>query len=393
MPETLATLTNLRNQLLDTVAPSAIRSFDNQISSIPGIIKLTLGEPDFNVPEHVKSAAIKSIEENDSHYAPASGKPELRQAISDYLKDSRGVTYNPADEVLVTVGATESLASITYGLLNPGDKVLVPTPAFSLYFALIKMAGAEPVMIDTSSDGFQLTAERLEVEIEAAGDQVKAVLLNYPNNPTGRTFTKTELEDLAAVLKKHELLVIADEIYSDLTYDQDHYSLATLLPEQTLLVSGLSKSHAMTGYRMGYVAGPAGIMRSVAQIHSYLVVCVNDATQAAAVEALNNGREDPLVFKKAYKKRRDYIIEKMTKMGFQIATPQGAFYVFAKIPDQFGKDDFKFALDVAEQAQVGLIPGSVFGAGSDGYVRLSYAASDDNIKVAMERLATYMEKF
>lgn len=393
MPETLATLTNLRNQLLDTVAPSAIRSFDNQISSIPGIIKLTLGGPDFNVPEHVKSAAIKSIEENDSHYAPASGKPELRQAISDYLKDSRGVTYNPADEVLVTVGATESLASITYGLLNPGDKVLVPTPAFSLYFALIKMAGAEPVMIDTSSDGFQLTAELLEVEIEAAGDQVKAVLLNYPNNPTGRTFTKTELEDLAAVLKKHELLVIADEIYSDLTYDQDHYSLATLLPEQTLLVSGLSKSHAMTGYRMGYVAGPAGIMRSVAQIHSYLVVCVNDATQAAAVEALNNGREDPLVFKKAYKKRRDYIIEKMTKMGFQIATPQGAFYVFAKIPDQFGKDDFKFALDVAEQAQVGLIPGSVFGAGSDGYVRLSYAASDDNIKVAMERLATYMEKF
>lgn len=393
MPETLATLTNLRNQLLDTVAPSAIRSFDNQISSIPGIIKLTLGEPDFNVPEHVKAAAIKSIEENDSHYAPASGKPELRQAISDYLKDSRGVTYNPADEVLVTVGATESLASITYGLLNPGDKVLVPTPAFSLYFALIKMAGAEPVMIDTSSDGFQLTAERLEAEIEAAGDQVKAVLLNYPNNPTGRTFTKTELEDLAAVLKKHELLVIVDEIYSDLTYDQDHYSLATLLPEQTLLVSGLSKSHAMTGYRMGYVAGPAGIMRSVAQIHSYLVVCVNDATQAAAVEALNNGREDPLVFKKAYKKRRDYIIEKMTKMGFQIATPQGAFYVFAKIPDQFGKDDFKFALDVAEQAQVGLIPGSVFGAGSDGYVRLSYAASDDNIKVAMERLATYMEKF
>lgn len=393
MPETLATLTNLRNQLLDTVAPSAIRSFDNQISSIPGIIKLTLGEPDFNVPEHVKAAAIKSIEENDSHYAPASGKPELRQAISDYLKDSRGVTYNPADEVLVTVGATESLASITYGLLNPGDKVLVPTPAFSLYFALIKMAGAEPVMIDTSNDGFQLTAQRLEAEIEAAGGQVKAVLLNYPNNPTGRTFTKTELEDLAAVLKNHKLLVIADEIYSDLTYDQDHYSLATLLPEQTLLVSGLSKSHAMTGYRMGYVAGPAGIMRSVAQIHSYLVVCVNDATQAAAVEALNNGREDPLVFKKAYKKRRDYIIEKMTKMGFQIATPQGAFYVFAKIPDQFGKDDFKFALDVAEQAQVGLIPGSVFGAGSDGYVRLSYAASDENIKVAMERLATYMEKF
>lgn len=393
MPETLTSLTPLRNQLLDTVAPSAIRSFDNQISSVPGIIKLTLGEPDFNVPEHVKAAAIRSIEDNDSHYAPASGKPELRQPISDYLKDSRGVTYNPDNEVLVTVGATESLASITYGLLNPGDKVLVPTPAFSLYFALIKMAGAEPVMIDTSNDGFQLTADRLEAEIKAAGDQVKAVLLNYPNNPTGRTFSKTEIEDLAAVLKKHELLVIADEIYSDLTYDQEHYSLATLLPEQTLLVSGLSKSHAMTGYRMGYVAGPAGIMRSVAQIHSYLVVCVNDSTQAAAVEALTNGREDPLVFKQAYKKRRDYIIEQMTKMGFEIATPQGAFYVFAKIPDQFGKDDFKFALDVAEQAQVGLIPGSVFGAGSDGYVRLSYAASDDNIKVAMERLSAYMEKF
>ncbi|KRL92962.1 aminotransferase class I/II-fold pyridoxal phosphate-dependent enzyme [Limosilactobacillus equigenerosi] len=392
MPATAASLAQLHNHLLDTMTPPAIRSFDNQISSVPGIIKLTLGEPDFNVPEHVKQAAIKSIEANDSHYAQDVGKLELRQAIHDYLLDTRAVSYDVQSEIVVTDGATESLAAISYGLLNPGDKVLIPTPAFSLYFAQVKLAGAEPVMLDTSQDDFQLTPDHLKRALAEHGAAVKAIILNYPNNPTGRTFTKAEIDALVPILKESGLLVISDEIYSDLTYDQAHISFATQLPEQTLIVSGMSKSHAMTGYRLGYVAGPADIMKSVSQLHSYLVVSVNNATQAAGAEALNNGRDDAVKFKEAYQKRRDFIVAAMQKLGFTLATPQGAFYVFAKIPAQFGTDDFKFALDLAQKTAVGVIPGSVFGAGAEGYVRLSYAASDENIKESMRRLAEYMEK-
>ncbi|MGN1335651.1 MAG: aminotransferase class I/II-fold pyridoxal phosphate-dependent enzyme, partial [Limosilactobacillus mucosae] len=214
--------------------------------------------------------------------------------------------------------------------------------------------------------------------------------LNYPCNPTGRTYTKAELEALAKVLKKHGILAITDEIYSELTYDQEHYSLATLIPDQVLLISGLSKSHAMTGYRLGYLAGPAGLLVQVAKAHSFMVTCVDNIAQDAAIEALTNGRDDSKLFREAYRRRRDLMVAGLTKLGFKMAVPQGAFYIFAKIPDQFGTDDFAFAKDVAKRAKVGLIPGSVFGAGSEGYVRLSYAASDENIKQVLQNLQQYI---
>lgn len=391
MPEIDPNIANMENKLIAKIAPSAIRAFDEKISAVPGIIKLTLGEPDFAVPEHVKEAGKRGIDQDDSHYGPSKGKIELRRAISSYIKDTRHVEYDPENEVIVTDGATEAISATLIGLLNPGDQVLVPTPVFSLYFTNIEMTGAQVIMVDTSEDGFILTPERLEKEIEK-NDRVKAIMLNYPCNPTGRTYTKEQIKSLAKVLKKHHILVIADEIYSELTYDHDHYSLVQEIPEQTILISGLSKSHAMTGYRLGYICAPYALSGAITKVHSFLVTCVDNVAQNMAIEALNNGRQDPAEFKKVYKKRRDLMVKRMRKMGFKMATPDGAFYIFAKIPEKFGKDDFAFGLDVAKKAKVGLIPGSVFGKGAEGYVRLSYAASTEKIEQVLDNLEHYLKE-
>ncbi len=392
MPELANDLLGTINHKLDAQSPSGIRAFDQEVSKVPGIIKLTLGEPDMNTPEHVKQAAIKSIQENDSHYAPQAGKPELLEAISKFLKDTRGVEYNPDNEIVVTVGATEALVAALFSLLNTGDKVIIPTPVFSLYFPLVAMTGATAVQVDTSADGFVLTPERLEEVIEREGEGVKAVLLNYPSNPTGREYPKDVLEGLAKVITKHHLYAVADEIYSDLVYGVEHYSLATMIPERTLFISGLSKSHAMTGYRLGYIAGPAQIMSSIRKMHAYLVTTVTDNVQAAATEALTNGREDPVAFRKIYEHRRDLVVDGLRKLGFEMSTPQGAFYIFAKIPDRFGKDDVAFAKRLAKEAKVGVTPGSAFGAGGEGYVRLSYASSDEDLQECLRRIGGFVKK-
>lgn len=390
MPELAKGMENYVNNDVKEIRPSAIRDFDMKISSIPGLVKLTLGEPDFNVPEHVKEAAVQGIRDNDSHYGPAAGKLELRKAVAKYLADTRNVDYNPEDEILITNGGTEALTAITFSLLNPGDKVLVPTPVFSLYFPIITLTGAECIQVDTSDDGFVLTPEKLQSEIDKHGD-VKMIILNYPCNPTGRAYPEDLLRRLGKILHDNNILIVADEMYSELTYDQEHFSLATIYPEQTLLVSGLSKSHAMTGWRLGYIAGPAPLIGEIYKMHGFMVTCVNDIAQDAAVEALNNGREDPVAFRKEYQKRRDFVVDRMEKMGFDIATPDGAFYVFAKIPAQFGKDDFNFALDLAKKAKVGVIPGSAFGAGGEGYIRISYAASDEKLQKAMDQIKQYLD--
>lgn len=390
MPELAKSMSNYVNSDVKQIRPSAIRDFDMKISSVPDLVKLTLGEPDFNVPEHVKQAAIDGIKANDSHYGPSAGKLELRKAVASYLKDTRDVSYDPENEILITNGGTEGLTAITFSLLNPGDKVLVPTPVFSLYFPIITLTGAECIQVDTSDDGFVLTPERLESEIQKHGDDIKMIILNYPCNPTGRAYSEDLLRKLGKILKEHNILIVADEMYSELTYDQEHFSLATILPEQTLLVSGLSKSHAMTGWRLGYIAGPAALIQQIYKIHGFLVTCVNDIAQDAAIEALNNGRKDPIAFRKEYQKRRDYVMKRMKKMGFDIATPEGAFYVFARIPEQFGDDDYNFALELAQKGKVGVIPGSAFGAGGQGYIRISYAASDEKLQKAMDRMESYL---
>lgn len=390
MPELATDLYGTVSHKLDAQKPSGIREFNKKVSSIPGIIKLTLGEPDMATPEHVKQAAIKSIEANDSHYAPQTGKPELLNAISKYIEETRNVHYDPATEIIATVGATEALDATFFALLNTGDKVIVPTPIFSLYFPLIAMTGATAVQVDTSADGFVLTPERLEQVIAQEGTGVKAVLLNYPSNPTGREYPKEVLAGLAEVAKKHNLYVIADEIYSELVYGVEHYSIATMIPERTIFISGLSKSHAMTGYRLGYVAAPAKIMTNISKMHAFLVTSVTNNVQDAGTEALVNGADDPVKFREIYQQRRDVLVAGLKKLGFEMLTPEGAFYLFAKIPAKFGQDDVTFANDLAFDAKVGVTPGSAFGAGGEGYVRLSYASSMENLKEALQRIEKFL---
>ncbi|MCC4341782.1 aminotransferase class I/II-fold pyridoxal phosphate-dependent enzyme [Limosilactobacillus reuteri] len=391
MPELSADLYGTVSHKLDTLQPSGIREFNKEVSKIPGIIKLTLGEPDMATPEHVKQAAIRSIEEDDSHYAPQMGKPELLEAISDYIQNTRDVHYDPQTEIIATVGATEALDATLFAILNTGDKVVVPTPIFSLYFPLIEMTGATVVQVDTSADNFVLTPEKLEEVLEEEGKGVKAVILNYPSNPTGREYPQEVLAGLAEVIKKHHLYAIADEIYSELVYGVEHYSIATMIPERTIFISGLSKSHAMTGYRLGYVAAPAKIMANISKMHAFLVTTVTNNVQVAAAEALTNGLDDPLEFRKIYQHRRDLLVAGLKKLGFEMLTPEGAFYLFAKIPAQFGTDDVAFAKQLAKEAKVGVTPGSAFGKGGDGYVRLSYASSDENLTEAIKRIGEFLD--
>lgn len=391
MPELSADLYGTVSHKLDALQPSGIREFNKEVSKIPGIIKLTLGEPDMATPEHVKQAAIRSIEEDDSHYAPQMGKPELLEAISDYIQNTRDVHYDPQTEIIATVGATEALDATLFAILNTGDKVVVPTPIFSLYFPLIEMTGATVVQVDTSADNFVLTPEKLEEVLEEEGKGVKAVILNYPSNPTGREYPQEVLAGLAEVIKKHHLYAIADEIYSELVYGVEHYSIATMIPERTIFISGLSKSHAMTGYRLGYVAAPAKIMANISKMHAFLVTTVTNNVQVAAAEALTNGLDDPLEFRKIYQHRRDLLVTGLKELGFEMLTPEGAFYLFAKIPTQFGTDDVAFAKQLAKEAKVGVTPGSAFGKGGDSYVRLSYASSDENLTEAIKRIGEFLD--
>lgn len=390
MPQLDSKLSEVVNQNVNAVGPSGIREFDQEISSIPGIVKLTIGEPDFDVPEHAKQAAIKSIEENKSHYSAQKGIPELRDGISNYLKDRTGVYYDPATEIVVTVGATEAIYSALTAILNPGDKVIVPTPAFALYFPIIQVAGAELITIDTSDDGFVLTPEKLQKVLDENGDSVKVIILNYSSNPTGVEYTEAQLKALADIISQHKMYVLADEIYSELTYGVKHHSIAAMIPGQTILINGLSKSHAMTGYRIGYIAAPKDFVTNASKMHAFVVTAPSNPAQYAAAEALTNGLDDPIPMRAAYHKRRDYIADRLEKMGMQIVMPQGAFYIFAKIPDTIDETSVEFATHLAKDAKVGVTPGSAFGPGGEGWIRMSYAASDEDITLAMDRMNSYL---
>jgi aminotransferase len=380
------------NKNFARLKPVGIRAFDYKASTIPGIVKLTLGEPDFNVPEPMKEAAIKSIEDNDSHYAPGNGTVELRKAIAHFMKDRYGLDYDPDSEIAVTIGATEGIYASLATVTNPGDDVLIATPTFPLYSAITTLLGSNAIEIDTSADDFVLTPDRLKQAL-ADHPAAKALVLNYPSNPTGVTYTRDQVKALADTVKDTNLVVIADEIYSELVYDGTHTSIAEFIPDQTLVLNGASKSHAMTGYRIGFIAGPKELMGPVSATHAMMVTAASDPAMAAATAAFATeaGKEATLKMKAAYKKRRDFLVDALRKLGFTITTPNGAFYVFAKLPEKFGADDIKFATDLANEGKVAVIPGSYFGAGGQGHLRISYATSLDNIKTAVERIKNFVE--
>ena len=386
-------LTKRFNKQLDKIQVSLIRQFDQAISEIPGVLRLTLGEPDFTTPDHVKEAAKRAIDQDQSYYTGMSGLLTLRQAASDFVKEKYQLDYNPENEILVTIGATEALSATLTAILEEGDKVLLPAPAYPGYEPIVNLVGAEIVEIDTTENGFILTPEMLEKAILEQGDKLKAVILNYPANPTGITYSREQLEALAAVLRKYEIFVVCDEVYSELTYTgENHVSLGTMLRDQAIIINGLSKSHAMTGWRLGFIFAPANFTAQLIKSHQYLVTAANTMAQHAAVEALTAGKDDAEPMKKEYIKRRDYIIEKMTDLGFEIIKPDGAFYIFAKIPAGYNQDSFAFLKDFAHKKAVAFIPGAAFGQYGEGYVRLSYAASMETIKEAMKRLEEYMKE-
>lgn len=386
-------LTNRFNKYLDKIEVSLIRQFDQSISDVPGIMKLTLGEPDFTTPEHVKEAAKAAIDANQSHYTGMAGLVALRQAAADFVKDKYHLTYNPDNEILVTIGATEALSATLTAILEPGDTVLLPAPAYPGYEPIVNLVGADIVEIDTTGNDFVLTPEVLEQAILEQGDSLKAVLLNYPTNPTGVTYSREQINALADVLRKYDVFVISDEVYSELTYtDEPHVSIAEYLPEQTILINGLSKSHAMTGWRIGLIFAPAVFTAQLIKSHQYLVTAATTMAQFAAIEALSAGKDDALPMKAEYVKRRDYIIDKMSALGFKIIKPDGAFYIFAKIPEGYEQDSFKFCQDFAREKAVAFIPGVAFGKYGEGYLRLSYAASMETITTAMECLKEFMEE-
>lgn len=379
------------NHNLDQLEVSLIRQFDQSISGIPGMLRMTLGEPDFPTPQHIKDAAKRAIDEDKSYYTGMAGLLELRQAASDFVKEKYGLTYDPETEVLTTIGATEAISASLTAILEPGDRVLFPGPGFPIYEALTKMLGGEFIEIDTSKTAFVLTPEVLEEAILAQGDKLKAVILNTPTNPTGVVYTRQQIEALANVIRKYPIFVISDEVYSEITYTEEgHVSIGEYLPEQTIVINGLSKSHAMTGWRLGFIFANKALCQQLIKSHQYLVTSATTITQYAALEALRNGKDDALLMREEYRKRRDVIVEALTDLDFEVIRPDGAFYIWAKIPGEAAKDSYAFLEKLAHEKAVALIPGIAFGPYGEGYLRISYAASMEVIQEAMKRLREFM---
>ena len=393
MPTMKPSLTTTFNANLTKVKPTNILVFDREVSAVPGIVKLTVGEPDFPVPAVAKQAAIQAIEADDSHYAPGTGSTTLRQAISHFLADRYDLHYQAANEIAVTIGATEAIYASLFALINPGDEVLIPTPTFPLYATMVEMLGGQAVTVPTAAPDFVLTPAQLEATLKAH-PKLKAIVLNYPANPTGVTYSAAQLKALATILAETNLIVISDEIYSELLYTGHHVSIAQFLPGQTLILNGASKAGAMTGYRIGFIAGPAELMQKVNMVHSIMITAPSDPAMAAAVPIFGSeaGQQATLEMKAAYQARRDFLTGALTKLGFEVATPNGAFYLFAKLPAAAGSDDVAFATRLAKEGRVATIPGSYFGAGGEGYLRLSYATSMANLELAVTRLTQFLAK-
>lgn len=385
-------MTNRFNPRLKTVEISKIRNFDQQISSIPGIIKLTLGEPDFSTPEHVKQAGITAIEENYSHYTGMRGLPELCEAACAFQKKRYGLDYDPQTEVLTTVGATEAIAASLLAVLEEGDKVLIPAPAYPGYKPMVDLAGAELITLDTSETGFICQPEQLEAAFETYAESIKAIILNYPSNPTGTLLSAEQMIKLAEVIKQHPVFVISDEVYSELNYVSDHVSMATYLPEQTIVINGLSKSHAMTGWRIGFIFAQKYLIDEIIKVHQYLVTSATTNSQKAAVEALTAGMNDGAKMKERYVERRDYLLKELTPLGFHISQPDGAFYLFCKLPETITLNSWDFCLQLAEKGKVACIPGSAFGPEGEGFIRISYASSMAQLEEACRRIRTFLGK-
>ncbi|MEC1524696.1 aminotransferase A [Neobacillus niacini] len=378
---------HLINTKVQNIEVSGIRKFYNMVSHIDDVISLTIGQPDFQTPEHVKQAGIEAIEDNFTSYTHNAGISELRIAACDFVAKKYNLAYEPDSEVIVTVGASEAIDITFRTILAEGTEVILPGPIYPGYEPIIRMCGAVPVHVDIRDNGFRFTLEMIKPYLT---DKTRCIVMPYPSNPTGVSLTESELKEIADYLKEREIFVLADEIYSELTYDQPHISIAAFLKEKTIVINGLSKSHSMTGWRIGFLFAPKDITKHILKVHQYNVSCANSIAQKAALAALTTGIDDATPMKKEYIIRRDYVYNRLSTMGLRVVKPDGAFYFFVKIPDFIQLNSFDFALEMVHQTKVAVVPGSAFSEYGEGYFRLSFACSLETLETGLNRIETYL---
>ncbi|MCI8365018.1 MAG: aminotransferase class I/II-fold pyridoxal phosphate-dependent enzyme [Eubacterium sp.] len=382
----------MRNPISKTIMelqPSGIRRFFDAASTMENVISLGVGEPDFDTPWHIREEGIYSLEQGRTYYTSNAGLLPLRQEISRYLGERFDLTYT-SEEILVTVGGSEGIDVAFRAMLDPGDEVIIPEPCFVSYLPCVKMAGGVPVEIALEEkDQFKLTPQKLR---EAVTDKTKMVVLPFPNNPTGAIMTAQELQAVADIIREKDLFVLSDEIYSELSYHGQHVSIASLpgMAERTVVINGFSKSFAMTGWRLGYAAAPREIIRQMVKIHQYIIMSSPTTSQYAAIEALKNGMEDVGRMREAYNQRRRFLVKELNEMGLPCFEPYGAFYVFPNI-SRFGMTSEEFARRLLQEQRVAVVPGDAFGKCGEGFLRISYAYSIENLKVALEKIQKFID--
>lgn len=382
---------NFISQRVQNVPPSGIRKFFDIAASMKDVISLGIGEPDFTTPDRVLNAGIESLRRGETHYTSNSGTVEMRRALSAYLQRLYGVEYNPDTELLVTVGVSEALYLALTAILDPGDEVIVPEPCYVAYTAEVSFAGGVPVTVPTyAKDGFQVTAATIEASITP---RTKALLLGYPNNPTGAVMTRENMASLAALAEKHDLIVLSDEIYDRLVYGVEHVHFPTLpgMRARTIALSGFSKSHAMTGWRIGFAAAPAELLGAMRKIHQYTIMSAPTTAQAAAIVAMQDAEPEVGAMLAEYDRRRKLIVGGFNELGLTCVEPRGAFYAFPNI-EATGMDEDTFANTLLSEESVAMVPGTAFGPSGKGFARASYATAFDKIEEALERLRRFMAR-
>jgi aminotransferase len=382
---------NLISQKVATLPPSGIRKFFDLLSSVEDVISLGIGEPDFVTPWHIREAGIYSLEKGYTMYTSNSGMPELRQALASYLELHYGVSYHPELEILITTGSSEALDLALRAIINPGDEVIIPNPCYVAYPADIILAGGKPILIPTNEENnFVVRATDIEARITK---QTKAILIGYPANPTGAVMSKKEADAIVELAKKYDLLVISDEIYARLVYGVEHICFPSLpgMKERTILISGFSKSHAMTGWRIGYVAADRRFIQALTKIHQYTMLCAPMMAQMAAIEALRNGESEVEKMVQEYNKRRRFMVKRLNDIGLPCFEPKGAFYAFPSI-EATGMNSEEFAEKLLLEEKVAVVPGTAFGPSGEGFVRCCYATSLPNIEEALRRIDRFVRK-
>ncbi|MEH7414245.1 aminotransferase A [Neobacillus drentensis] len=380
---------HLINQRVKSIEISGIRKFFNLVADIDDLISFTIGQPDFPTPDHVKAAGIRAIEDGFTSYTHNAGMLELRKAATQFVEKKYDLQYQPETEVIVTMGASEAIDIAFRTILTEGSEVLLPGPIYPGYEPIIRMMGASPVHVDIRDNQFRFTLEIIKPFIT---DKTRCIVLPYPSNPTGVSLSSTELKEIADFIKDKDIFILADEIYSELTFEQKHTSIARFLKEKTIVINGLSKSHSMTGWRIGFLFAPEYLTKHILKVHQYNVSCANSIAQKAAYEALTAGINDAAVMKVEYSKRREYVYQRLTSMGLDVVKPDGAFYFFVKIPDAITLNSFDFALKLANESRVAVVPGSAFSEYGEGYFRLSFACSMDHLEQGLNKIESFFNQ-